>query len=641
MKNRFSCMTANFVAQPLGYHMTEGWAQGDGATNDAFAPLETFADCFEGLLVQIKDLGFSAIDLWSRHLAWEWATPEHMAIAKELLKKHGVTVRSYSAWVMGGESDLRAACRFCRSFDIPYIVGHIELVDTDRDLAVSILREFAVAYAIENHTETSIEALESRLGEGDRDVIGIGLDTGWCATRNWDALEGLRRLYDRIFVVHAKDVLAKASEETGYQFVDWGHETCRLGDGIVPVEAVLKELRRRGFRGSICIEHEPERYDPSEEIKESLALAEAWWQEAKPVVKDPLKVVVVGCGNIANSYGEAMEQRPEIEVLGACDLDRERAKEWTGRFGGKAYPDFDAVLADEDVEAIVNLTIQAAHVEVVSKALKAGKHVHSEKPLAPSYAEAKALVDLAESEGLRLSCAPVTWLGECQRTARRLVLSGGLGTPRIAYVNVDWARIEHWHPNPKPFYEVGPLADVGVYSLTLLTAWFGPVRQVVADGTVLVPQRTAADGEGFEVTREDWMTLSLLFESGFRARITASFYVGAVGGLTPDLEIHGDEGSLRTQWFAATAPIEVGKVGDPKGYTALAHDQRCLGEGEWYCDWSAGVYELWKALRSDRAHPTSGAQAAHVVEIVEAAHESMRAGRSVAVASSFPAPQLS
>lgn len=640
MKNRFSCMTANFVAQPLGYHMPNGWAQGDQATNAAFAPLSTFEELFEDVLEHAKELGFNAIDLWSRHLAWDWATPEHITIAKALLLKHGVAVRSYSAWVMGDASDLRSVCRLCRLFDIPYIAGHIELVDTDRETAVSILREFGVGYAIENHTETSIDQVKARLGEGDEDVIGIALDTGWCGTRDWDAMEGLYSLYDRIFTVHVKDVLAKRDEATGYEFADWGHETCRLGDGIVPVEAVVKELRRRGFRGSVCIEHEPERYDPSEEIKDSLRIANQWWAEAEPRVEKPLKIVVVGCGNIANSYGDAIECRPEIEVMGANDIDASRAQEWVDRFGGKVYSDYDAVLADEDVEAIVNLTIQAAHVEVVTKALNAGKHVHSEKPLAPTYSEAKQLVDLAEEKGLRLSCAPVTWLGESQQTARRIVLGGELGTPRVAYINVDWARIEDWHPNPKPFYEVGPLADVGVYSLTLLTAWFGPVRKVVADGSKLLPERSLKEGGSFEISREDWMNLSLEFESGFRARVTASFYVGAVGGLNPDLEIHGDKGTLRSQWFAATAPIEVGMVGDPNGFTARAHDKQCLGDGEWYCDWSAGVYELWKALREDKPHPTTGAHAAHVVEIVEATHRAITSGKAVAVSSTFPQPIL-
>lgn len=633
MSNRFSYITANLVAQPLNYLMPEGWQQGDQASTDFFRPLATFERRFGGMLDQIKSQGFDRIDLWAAHLHYRWSTLEHVEIAKRLLNEKGIVARSYSAWVEDDESDLRAACRFCREMRLGFIAGHIEFVNTDRTKAVEILRENGVGYAIENHTETSIEELVARLGKGDEDVIGIALDTGWCGTRGWDALEGLERFYDRIFTVHLKDVKAKREEPSGYQFIDWGHETCTLGEGIVPVEAVLKELRRRGFRGSIGIEHEPETHDPAKEIEESLKRAERWWAESTPKVAEPLRVVVVGCGNIANAYGEAMSLRPEIEVLGASDLDTERAKAWVEEFGGKLYRSFDEVLADEQVEVVVNLTIQAAHVEIVSKALEAGKHVHSEKPLAPTYAEAKQLVDLAKVKGLRLSCAPVTWLGESQQTAKRLIESGAIGKPRVGYVNVDWGRIEGWHPNPGPFYAVGPLADVGVYSLTLLTSWFGPVKQVVAIGDTLLPDRTSKDGVKVSVETDDWISLLLEFKDGFRARLTASFYVGTVDGLKPRYEIHGDKGSLRSEWFAATAPVEVGL--SEKGYSAAKPSQLPLGEGEWYCDWSAGVYELWRALRGGFPHPTPGEQAAHVVEIVEAAHNSSASGQTVFLESEF------
>src|SRR5690606_13149357 len=134
-------------------------------------------------------------------------------------------------------------------------------------------------------------------------------------------------------------------------------------------------------------------------------------------IAPPLRVVVVGCGNIAGAYGEAMRSRSEIRILGASDIDPARAAAWVEKNGGRAYASLDAVLADPEVEAVVNLTIQHAHVPVITSCLEAGKHVHSEKPLAATYAEARRLVELAEARGLRLSCAPVTWLGEAQQTA--------------------------------------------------------------------------------------------------------------------------------------------------------------------------------------------------------------------------------
>lgn len=640
MVQPFSFITANYVARPLGYHMPDGWGQGDKANNDAFAPLETFAARFEQLLTGIGELGFKSIDLWAAHLHYKWATLEHVALAKELLAKHEIQVRSYAAWVPGDASELRGACQLCRALRIPFIAGFVGMAENDetRAEAVGILREFGVRYAIENHPETSVEALMARLRKGDEDVIGIALDTGWCATRGWDALAGLKQVFDRVFTVHLKDVKAPRVEKTGFEFIDMGHETCAAGDGVVPMEALVKWLREQGFRGPMGIEHEPENFDPSEEIRLSLERVNAWWVEATPQPKHaPLRVVVVGCGNIAGSYGEALNTRPEIEILGASDLDGARAEAWAAKHGGRAYASLDEVLADPEVEVVINLTIQHAHVEVVTKALEAGKHVHSEKPLAPTLGEAQRLVALAKSKGLRLSCAPVTWLGEAQQTAWKLVREGRVGTPRVAYAAVDWARVETWHPNPVPFYTVGPVGDVGVYPISLLTAWFGPVHRVTAAGGVLLPDRVTKDGQPFVVSKSDFAVAMLDFRNGMRARLSANFYVGDPADRRAGFEIHGDEGSIRSEWFAATAPLEVGSFGEPYHPVPLVREP--AGAGEWYCDWSAGVFELWRNLREGTPHPTSGEQAAHVVEIIEAVETAIQTGRRIELTSTFEAPQ--
>ncbi len=150
MTPRFSFITANFVARPLGYRMTGGWAQGDQANHAQFKPLESFAREFEAMLKEVKAMGFEAIDLWAAHLHWHWATLEHIEIARELLAKHEIEVRSYAAWVEDNATDLRGACRLCRTLWIPFIAGFIALAEATgtRDEAVAILREFAVGYAI-------------------------------------------------------------------------------------------------------------------------------------------------------------------------------------------------------------------------------------------------------------------------------------------------------------------------------------------------------------------------------------------------------------------------------------------------------------------------------------------------------------
>ena len=637
MTPTFSFITANFVARQIGYRMDKGWMQGDDAANAWFAPLATYEERLDEMLREIKDLGFTAIDLWCAHLHWRWATLEHVAIAKRLLATHGLAVRSYPAWVGGTLADLRGACRLCAELSIPLIAGQCDLLVKDRAAAVAVLREHGVAYAWENHPEKNAAEVLAKIGPGDTDVVGVALDTGWCGTADWDILAAWRDLLPRVLAVHVKDVKARRVQPSGLQFVDMGHETCRLGDGKLPMREFVTALKESGFRGPIGLEHEPEEFDPREDIRASREIIERWWTQIS--VKEeapPLRVAVVGCGNIAGQYGEAFARSPGIRVLGASDLDASRAQAWAQKHGGRAYASLDEVLADPQVEAVVNLTIQQAHVEVVTRCLEAGKHVHSEKPLAPTYAEARRLVDLAAARKLRLSCAPVTWLGEAQQTAWKLIRDGAIGTPRVAYATVDWGRIESWHPNPVPFYAAGPVFDVAVYPVSLLTAWFGPVVKVTAGGGVLLPERTTKDGKRFTITTEDWTDAVLQFAGGLQARLTADFYVMNPSQWQATLDLHGDTGSINTEWFASTAAVRQCTNGG--SYRPVPPVRPPAGTGRWAVDWAAGVVGLWRGLRTGAAHPTSGAHAAHVVEIMEAVHRSIHEGRAIQLTSTFPAP---
>ncbi|MBM4048169.1 MAG: Gfo/Idh/MocA family oxidoreductase [Planctomycetes bacterium] len=359
------------------------------------------------------------------------------------------------------------------------------------------------------------------------------------------------------------------------------------------------------------------------------------WQAARkatPPAK-PLRYVVVGCGNISAAYGRNLAPYPELKLLGAYDLEASRAQEFTRQFGGKVYASLDEALADPEVDCVINLTIHHAHVEVITKCLQAGKHVHTEKPIAGTFKDARALVKLAKRQKRRLSCAPVTWLGEAQQTGWKLIRSGQIGTPRVVYAEVNWARIEMWHPNPAPFYDFGPVFDVAVYPLTLLTAWFGPVRRVAAGGKVVMPARTTKDGKPFTVSTPDWQSAVLEFESGPVARVTASFYVGAPTRTREGLEVHGDAGSLiLDSWTAFNAPVRVGKFGQE------ARRVQLVREPFRGVEFGRGVVELAAALRENRPHRNGAEHAAHVVEVMQAILTSVKAGRAVKVKSSFPAP---
>jgi len=347
-----------------------------------------------------------------------------------------------------------------------------------------------------------------------------------------------------------------------------------------------------------------------------------------------LGTVIVGCGNIANSYAEQIKAYSNIELLGFCDVAPDRAETFASKFGGKAYARLEDVLTDAAVELIVNLTIHHAHAEVIGKCLEAGKHVHSEKPLTMCYAEAEKLVALARRKGLRLSGAPSTFLGEAAQTCAGLLRQGKLGTVRLTYAEMNHGRIESWHPNPAPFYQVGPVWDIAVYPLGIWAAFFGPMRKVTATGHILMPERQARDGSPFTITSPNYVTASIEFECGLVARLTVNFYV-TTSKQAGMMEFHGDAGSLYLgNNHVFNAPVELSLAGGEYKPVALV---RPGFEG---IEFARGVEELADAIISERPHRCNAGMAAHVVEVIEAIHASIEKEEPVTVTSSFTRPDL-
>ncbi len=635
--NHVSFMSANFVARQVGYHMAKGWGEGDRSAQEWFAPLATFEARFDEMLGEITALGFNAIDLWIAHLHYTWATPEHLAIARRLLGARQLRVTSYAGWFGDTVVDFRSTCRLCTALDISVLGGGTALLEKNRAVLVATLREFGLVFGLENHPEKNPAELLAKLGAGDEDVIGVALDTGWFGTQRYDALAALHELAPRVKHLHLKDVKAPRAEKPGFDMIDRGHETCRLGAGIVPVELCVKLLPSLGYRGGIGIEHEPEDFDPRPDALASRLLVEEWLRAAKAAVLTaaPLRVAIVGCGNISGAYARNLAPYPEVKIVGAQDIDCSRAEAFVKQHhAGKVYPTLDAVLADPEVEAVVNLTIYDAHVEVITRCLEGDKHVHSEKPIATTFADADRLVKLAASKNLRLSSAPITWMGEAQQTAWKLIRDGRIGTPRIAYAEVNWGRIESWHPNPTPFYDVGPVFDVAVYPLTLLTAWFGPAKRIITGGGLTYPNRFTKEGKPFSFKTPEWSCTILELASGLRARVTANFYVGW-HTRQKGLEVHGDTGMIALdRWDVFDTPLWFSALSDGEKLTRIP-PLRVPVRG---IEFGRGVVEFAHAIRENRPHRAQGAHAAHVVEIMEAIHACLRDGQPREIKSTFPAP---
>jgi len=277
--NSVAFITANYVARPLGYCMTRGWMQGDTANNDLFRPIETFADRFDELVARVKALGFAHLDLWCAHLHPAWATARHLEAAREILARHGVDVTAYACHWGRTAEDLDRVAGILRAVRCPLVSGNHGLLQTDRARLARQLRAHGLRLAYENHPEASAAEILAVLGDADRDVLGVAFDTGWAGTRGFDAADAVRVLTPRLFHLHAKDVMARRPAPTGLPMVDAGHETCALGDGIVPVQAAVQAAVRAGFTGPIGIEHEPEDHDPEPAIKTSLERLNRWLLE--------------------------------------------------------------------------------------------------------------------------------------------------------------------------------------------------------------------------------------------------------------------------------------------------------------------------------------------------------------------------
>ena len=254
-----SFTTANFVARETGWAM-HGWGHGDRLTNEAFAPLETYAGRLDALLADVRGLGFAAVDLWGAHLGTDWATDEHVSIAQEALARHGLTVATYATWV--GPSNVGRACELARAVGTQVIGAGFS--GDARDLA-PVLREHEVVLAIENHPERTPAEVLAKIEAGEG-TMAATVDTGWWATQGYDAVAAIRELGPDVAHGHLKDVLHEGEP----------HETCAWGEGIVDVRACVEALLGAGYAGFYTVEHEPEDHDPSEEIRSMRERLEGW-----------------------------------------------------------------------------------------------------------------------------------------------------------------------------------------------------------------------------------------------------------------------------------------------------------------------------------------------------------------------------
>jgi predicted dehydrogenase len=351
-----------------------------------------------------------------------------------------------------------------------------------------------------------------------------------------------------------------------------------------------------------------------------------------------MNIGIVGCGNISSVYLKNCTASEYLNVLAVADLDMERAMSQAKRFNIPRAITVEELLADPDIDLVINLTIPAAHGTVGLAAIRAGKSIYNEKPLAISREDGQSMLKEARKRGVRVGCAPDTFLGDGLQTCRALLDEGAIGEPVAATAFMLGHGPEGWHPDPEFFYQVGagPMFDMGPYYLTALISLLGPVRRVTGSARISFPERAIGSkpkkGTKIEVKTPTHIAGVLDFASGPVATLVTSFDVWA--SQVPRIEIYGSKGTL--------------SVPDPNIFGGPVH-LRLAGEDDWrevplahytaLNDRGIGVADMAHGIRHKRLHRANGELAYHVLDIMHAFHDASDRGRHIELKSTCKQPE--
>ncbi len=345
------------------------------------------------------------------------------------------------------------------------------------------------------------------------------------------------------------------------------------------------------------------------------------------------RVGIIGCGNISDTYLEITAKFASLEVIAVTDMDTIKRDAQAAKYGVRAL-ELGALLAS-DVDVIVNLTPPAAHASVTMQALEAGKHVYSEKPLAVSLEDGWAIRESAAQKGLRVGCAPDTFLGAGLQTSRELLEHGAIGQPLNAFASMMSRGPEGWHPNPGFFYQpgAGPLFDMGPYYITALIHLFGGVKSVTASARKSLEARVAGSGAVIPVNTVTHVSANLECESGCIATLLLSF--DAQQSTLPRFELYGTTGTL-----LAPDPNTFGGPVLLRGAESEHWTEQPVTRP--YIDNSRGLglAEMMHAAGQGHPHRASVDLALHVLETMHAILKSAECGERVKLVSSVTQPEL-
>lgn len=350
---------------------------------------------------------------------------------------------------------------------------------------------------------------------------------------------------------------------------------------------------------------------------------------------DSMKAGIIGCGNIAPAYMLGCSKFDVVDVVACADIDVERAKAFGDEHGIKSMS-VDKLLADDEIDIVINLTIPKVHAEVSLKIIAAGKHVYTEKPLAITREDGKKVIDGARKAGVLVGCAPDTFLGGGLQTCRKLIDEGAIGRPVAATAFMMSRGPESWHPNPFFFYQVGggPVLDMAPYYLTALVHVLGPISRVSSSTSISFAEREAGHesvkGQMIPVEVSTHAAGTLEFASGVIGTMIMSFDVWTHS--LPRIEIYGSEGTLSVpdpNIFGGEVKLWQPNIGEWEKIqlTHRSDVQRGIG-----------VADMAKAILNGRPLRASGDLAYHVLDLMHAFDDSSNQGQHIEIHSTVERP---
>jgi len=360
-------------------------------------------------------------------------------------------------------------------------------------------------------------------------------------------------------------------------------------------------------------------------------------------MKKTLGIGIIGCGNISSAYMRLSPMFKGIKMCACADLNMDAARAQAEAFDLKALS-VDQLLADDEIDIVVNLTIPNAHFAVSKQVLQAGKHVFSEKPFVLSVPEGLELAKLAQEKNLRVGSAPDTFMGASHQLARYLVDNGDVGKITSGTCFVQSPGMEMWHPNPDFFFKKGggPVLDIGPYYISNLVQLLGPVKRVASMASSAQETRTitseARYGEKITIETPTTEHALLEFHSGASIMFAASWDVWHHGH--NNMELYGTEGSLYIpdpNFFGGEVRM-TNRGSFTNGTPTWPHPFGKANDGERANYRTAGLADMAQAIINDRPHRCSLHFALHVVDVMTAILESAQKGTFINMTSTCERP---